>query len=187
MGEGHDLREQELTAPLTLPQPGAYLVICRGEALHTSGLVLVTDLELDVDEDPISGRMRIQALNQADGTYLREVDVRVIGSASSTILSGKTDPRGLYLADHIQGTATVIARHQDSHYAFHRGTQLLAQAETQDRKKRQQDFPFEQQLDQRAYLQNVMDLNTRNQQQRGLRLQENYRRERKGVQVQQVK
>ena len=48
------------TVRLPLDTPGAYLVICRGDELFTSGLVLVSSLELSVREDPVSGRLRVQ-------------------------------------------------------------------------------------------------------------------------------
>ena len=74
----------------------------------------------------MSGRVRIQAIDSSDGRYERDVDVRVIGSSNGEFSSGETDPRGLFVADGIQGRATVIARKGDSHFAFHRGESLLA-------------------------------------------------------------
>ena len=184
LGTGGDLREQEAKTSLALDDPGAYLVICRGEALFTSGLVLVTDLELEVAEDPVSGRLRVQALERDSGSYVRDVDVRVIGSANERFISGETDPRGLFVADGIVGAATVIARHDDSHYAFYRGTELLAQAELRQQGGR---VPLEVQLQTGDYFQNVMGLNDANQQMRVQRLRAEIARERYGVQVQKVK
>ena len=54
LGEGRDLRPREKRVELKLPEPGAYLVICRGDELFASGLVLVSELE--VKEDPIADR-----------------------------------------------------------------------------------------------------------------------------------
>lgn len=182
LGTGDDLRERETTARLDLPDPGAYLVICRAGALHASGLVLVTDLELDVTEDPVSGRVRVQALRQTDDGYVRGVDVRVIGTANERFVAGETDPRGLFVADGVRGAATVIARHDDRHYAFHRGTEPLA---VQDRGMRGELLGG--QLDSDAYLQNVRSLNEAQQAQRAQRLEDEIGRSRKGVQVQAVK
>ena len=39
-------------------EEGAYLVVCRGDDLHASGLVLVTPLAVEVQEDAASGRVR---------------------------------------------------------------------------------------------------------------------------------
>lgn len=188
LGSGSDLRPKEATAQLALSEPGAYLVICRGEELFTSGLVLVTDLELDVKEDPVSGRMRIQALDQTDGSYERGVDVRVIGSANAAFTSGETDPRGLFVADGVAGQATVIAHGDGGHYAFFRGATLLAQAQQQPQQQRHDaEFGnFGEGLES-GYLDNVLQFNAAQMGSRAGRYREELDRERKGVQVQQVK
>ncbi|MCA9068569.1 MAG: hypothetical protein KDA84_06585, partial [Planctomycetaceae bacterium] len=41
--------------------------------------------------------------------------------------SGETDLRGLFIADGIQGTTTVIARKDQNLYAFYRGDKVLGQ------------------------------------------------------------
>ena len=53
LGDGKDYRD--CTKPLALPlkEDGAYLVVCRGENLYASGLVLVTPLTVDVQEDTV--------------------------------------------------------------------------------------------------------------------------------------
>ena len=51
LGDGRDLREQSSEAALALSEPGAYLVIARAGALHASGLVLVSDRELEVPRE----------------------------------------------------------------------------------------------------------------------------------------
>ncbi|MCP3918095.1 MAG: outer membrane protein assembly factor BamD [bacterium] len=189
LGGKDELRPRETAAVLELTEPGAYLVICRGDERHTSGLVLVSDLELDVREDPGSGRMRIQALHRENGRYLRGVDVRVIGSGNSEFLSGETDPRGLFLADGIAGRSTVIARTGEHQYAFHRGAETLGpeQQPQQQRGRVQMGAGGEINLDQDAYLRNIYLMNEGKQQERGVRLDQEIQRVRKGVQVQQVK
>jgi hypothetical protein len=52
----------------------------------------------------------------------------VIGSFDREFVSGSTDLRGIFIADNIHGTATVIARKGDQ-YAFYRGTSILQSAE----------------------------------------------------------
>ena len=44
---------------LDLEGEGAYLVICRGDDLFSSGLVLITPLDIEVQEDAVSGRVRV--------------------------------------------------------------------------------------------------------------------------------
>ncbi len=192
LSASRSLRAEQTEASLDLTRPGAYLVICRGGSLHTSGLVLITQLELDVHSDPQSGRMRVQATSTEDQRYLREVDVRVIGSANNSFTSGETDPRGIFVADGVRGSATVIARHGEAHYAFHRGTELLAQEPAQPQRPQAQtrgqaeNMIFEQQ-EGAAYFSNVMGMNRAIQGERGGKLQEMIQRDRKGVQVLSVK
>ncbi len=169
---------------LDLRKPGAYLVICRGDELHTSGLALVSDIELEVREDPTSGRLRIQTRDQSDHKFVRDVDVRVVGSAGGDFISGKTDPRGLYIADGVLGLSTVIARYDREHYAFFRGEQALG-APAQDKKK---DLQFQnKQLEAQDYFDNVIRFNDSNVQQRAQRLEENINASRKGVRVEQAR
>lgn len=52
--------------------------------------------------------------------YLSDVHVKVIGSRNSDFNSGETDLRGVFVAQSIQGTSTVIASAGDR-YAFFRG------------------------------------------------------------------
>ncbi|MDA1263953.1 MAG: hypothetical protein O2816_02605, partial [Planctomycetota bacterium] len=178
--EGRDLREREATAELALTEPGAYLVIARSGGLHASGLVLVTDLELEVVEDAVSGRVRVQALDRGDGRYLRDVDVRVVGSASGSFVNGETDPRGLFLADGVAGMATVVAR-QGDHYAFHRGARTIAP------KPQRSDYQFAAPLQSDAYFQNVLEFNDARQNERGMRLEKEIRKSKEGVQLDQIR
>ncbi|MDA1266928.1 MAG: hypothetical protein O2816_17745, partial [Planctomycetota bacterium] len=175
-----DLREREAKAELSLTKPGAYLVIARSGGLHASGLILVTDLELEVAEDPVSGRVRVQALDRGDGHYPRDVDVRVVGTGGGRFVNGETDPRGLFVADGVSGSATVVAR-QGDHYAFHRG---VASPRTHGGVRQMEAM---QQLDNRAYYQNVIDFNGSNVQQRGQNLMQEMRKDRRGVQLEQIK
>lgn len=176
--------EKTTKVKLDLRKPGAYLVICRGDELHTSGLALVSDIELEVREDPTSGRLRIQARDQSNHKFVRDVDVRVVGSAGGDFISGKTDPRGLYIADGVIGLSTVIARYDREHYAFFRGEQALG-SPAQD--KSQEFQRMNKQLEAQDYFDNVIRFNDSNVQQRAQRLQENIQASRKGVRVEQTR
>jgi phage tail sheath protein FI len=85
----------------------------------------------------------------------------------------------------------VIARHGKAHYAFYRGTQLLAQPSAPARGQRAQtlmnDGVFFEQKESNAYFSNVMEMNRAIQGKRGGNLQEMIQRDRKGVQVLSVK
>jgi len=185
LGAAGALREQETTAHLDLPQPGAYLVIARGGALFASGLALVSDLELEVHEDPLSGRIRVQALDSGDGSYLRGVDGRIVGSGDGTVRSGETDPRGLFVTDGVRGTATVIARLAQpdtggDRYAFYRGTTGLLVEEERSNELLLEGGGTE-------YFKNVLDLNREQQVLREAQLGYEMKRDRSGVQVDRVK
>jgi hypothetical protein len=129
LGNGKDYVEKEHAIPLALKDEAAYLVICRGDDLFTSGMVLITPLKIEVQEDAASGRIRANVLDTAKGGYRPEVHVKAIGSADSEFRSGETDQRGLFIADHLRGKATVIAREGDSRYAFFRGSDWLGARE----------------------------------------------------------
>ncbi len=129
LGDGKDYRDREHKLALPLKEEGAYLVVCRGEDLHASGLVLVTPLAVEVQEDVASGRVRTTVKDTTDDHYLNDVHVKVIGSRNDEFVSGETDLRGVFVADGIQGTSTVIALADGGRYAFFRGQTPLAVAE----------------------------------------------------------
>lgn len=108
---------------------GAYLVICRGDDLFSSGLVLVTPIALEVQEDTASQRTRVTVVNAIDRGGLKNVHVKMIGTGMTQFITGETDLRGMYAGDGVRGFPTVIARDAAGHFAFHRspGT-LLAMA-----------------------------------------------------------
>lgn len=180
-------RSAKHTVQLELVNAGAYLVICRGEDRFSSGLVLVSDLELEVDEDPRSGRLRVQVLDVASGSYLRDVDVRVVGSSDGAFQSGETDPRGLFIADNVKGLATVIARSGDRQYAFHRGSQPLGARTDQPGQSQSDGVPYPQSALNPSFFSNVIGLNDENFRGQQEAFDKEVRKDRAGVQVLQVK
>jgi len=125
LGDGKDYVEKERKVSLKLKDEAAYLVICRGDDLFTSGMILITPLKIEVQEDCASGRVRANVLDTVKGGYRPEVHVKAIGSADREFRSGETDLRGLFIADNVHGKATVIAREGESRYAFFRGETWL--------------------------------------------------------------
>ena len=119
LGDGKDYRDRTKQLSLPLKDEGAYLVVCRGDDLHASGLVLVSPLAVEVQEDSVSGRVRTTA-KDSSGKYLPEVHVKVIGSRNTDFVAGQTDLRGVFVADGIQGAVTVIAQSGSARYAFYR-------------------------------------------------------------------
>ncbi|MGB9689218.1 tetratricopeptide repeat protein [Thermogutta sp.] len=128
LGDGRDYRDRERDLKLPFQKEGAYLVVCRGESLYTSGMVVVSPLTLEVQEDPASGRVRVTIKDRSD-KFIKGVQVKVIGSRNGDFVSGETDLRGVFVADGIRGKVTVIARYEDDKYAFYRGkVELLPEA-----------------------------------------------------------
>ncbi|TWU38825.1 Outer membrane protein assembly factor BamD [Novipirellula aureliae] len=125
LGDGKDYVDKDRTIQLDIAEEGAYLVICRGDDLFTSALALVTPLEVEVQEDAVSGRVRANVINSQDKQYVPEVHVKAIGSADDEFRSGETDLRGIFIADNIRGKATIIAREGNARYAFYRGDDWL--------------------------------------------------------------
>ena len=127
LGNGRDYQDREKPLALPLKEEGAYLVVCRGENLYASGLVLISPFALEVQEDAVSGRVRVTVKNAVTDQYAADVHVKTIGSSNAQFVSGETDLRGIFIADDIQGTTTVIARQQPNLYAFYRGEKVLGQ------------------------------------------------------------
>ena len=125
LGDGKDYRDREHELELPLKEEGAYLVVCQGDNLYSSGLVLVSQLVLEVQEDATSGRVRVTVKDAVADKYANGVHVKVIGSANDHFQSGQTDLRGIFVADGINGTSTVIAKTDANRYAFFRGKTVL--------------------------------------------------------------
>jgi uncharacterized protein YfaS (alpha-2-macroglobulin family)/tetratricopeptide (TPR) repeat protein len=122
LGDGKDFREKTAKLNLPLKEEGAYLVVARGENLHASGMVVVSPLVLEVQEEVSAGRVRTTVRDVVKDVYVNGVHVKTIGSRNSDFVSGETDLRGIQIADGIQGTAMVIAQASPGRYAFYRGT-----------------------------------------------------------------
>jgi len=125
LGDGKDYVDKEKATKLALSKEGAYLLICRGDDLFASALVLVTPLKIEMQEDVTSGRVRANVIDAVTGAYVPEVHVKAIGSADKAFRSGETDLRGVYVADNLRGKSTVIARAGEARYAFYRGETWL--------------------------------------------------------------
>ena len=89
-----------------------------------------------------------------------EVLVKVVGTNNDVFMSGHTDLRGIFEADGIVGTATVLARSGDRQFAFYRGTTPLGSPPTPEAAEAQQEqappAKGKRQLDKADYLHNVI-------------------------------
>ncbi|MGQ9575090.1 MAG: tetratricopeptide repeat protein [Thermoguttaceae bacterium] len=198
LGDGKDYRDRTRKLALPLRDEGAYLVVCRGEDLHASGLVLVTPLAVEVQEDVSSGRVRATVKDSFTGKYLNDVHVKVIGSRNTQFISGATDLRGVFIADGIKGTSTVIARAEPARYAFFRGqTDLVpeppratppaaAPAARPAAPPPPEKPPADKKSLERELLEGVQMMNAERQQQQVEQLRQMYQRDQRGVEAQKA-
>jgi hypothetical protein len=184
LGEGKDYMDKEREIGLPLEGEGAYFVLVRGDDLFSSGVVLITPLEMEVEEDARSGRVRVYIKDAPSGKYKEKVEVKVIGSENREFISGKTDLRGIFIADGIVGKATVIARDEEDKYAFYRGEKFLGQPPEVAKVKL---MPVVEKGVTVDYMSNIRSQNIQFQQEAIQRRQELYQQEVKGVQVEQLK
>ncbi len=113
------------TIDLPLDRDGAYLVMLRGENVYGSGVVLVSPLELEVLEEPASGGVRVTVRDARTHALEPKVQVKISGNMNGGFISGETDLRGVFLAEGLQGWATVVARKGTAQYALYRGRTVL--------------------------------------------------------------
>ena len=121
LGDGKDYRDRMHKLTLPVKEEGAYLLVCRGGDLYASGLVLVSPLAVEVQEDPPAGQVRVTVKDVLKDSYISEVRAKVIGSRNEDFVSGATDLRGVFVAQGVRGTSTVIAETDAGRYAFFRG------------------------------------------------------------------
>jgi hypothetical protein len=129
LGDGKDYRDRTENLKLPLKDEGAYLLVCRGGDLYASGLVLVSPLAVEVQEDAASSEIRVTVKNVVKNRYVSDVEAKVIGSRNADFISGETDLRGVFVAQGVRGKSTVIAQADSGRYAFFRGQTELGPAE----------------------------------------------------------
>ncbi|MBM3333069.1 tetratricopeptide repeat protein, partial [Candidatus Sumerlaeota bacterium] len=101
LGEGMDYMDKKTSVPLALRDKGAFLVMAKGDELNRSSMILRSDLGLDVQEEPVSGRVRANVYRRASKLYLAKAEVKVIGEGNADFISGQTDLRGVFVAENI--------------------------------------------------------------------------------------
>lgn len=121
LGEGRDYKDVVVKVPLELPAAGAYLCVVRGDDRIATGMVLKSDLRVEVQEQFDVGRVRVN-VRRGEG-FVSGAQVKIVGSGDQTFRSGESDLRGVYAGDGVIGRATVLAADGD-HYAFFRGEGL---------------------------------------------------------------
>jgi tetratricopeptide (TPR) repeat protein len=126
--EKYDWKEEEIQLPLK--EDGAYLLMIKGVLaegktgqIDRSAMVLRSDLEIDVQEDSATGRVRVN-VTDLSGVFIAQAEVKVIGSRDSEFKGGETDLRGVFEAQGVHGTSGVVVR-KGAQFAFFRGESAL--------------------------------------------------------------
>jgi alpha-2-macroglobulin len=181
LGDGRDYKEKTKELKLPLAEKGAYMLVVQGEGTGCTGMILVADLSLDIQEDRASGRVRVNVKDQGTGAFLKNVYVKVIGSNQSVFKSGYTDLRGVFIADGVDGNSTVIAERRGE-YAFHRGSVALLLKPPRRSEKKQTGE--ERRSDNRGRaLQNIFHQNRALQQAGAKQLEEMYQQDFQNVRI----
>lgn len=109
---------------VVLPAPGAYLLVVRSGETECMGMVLRTDLQMDVQTVRDKGTLRATVYDRTSGTFASRVEVKFVGSQDKAFTTARTDLRGVAETTGIRGLPTVIARSGDQ-YAFFRSGETL--------------------------------------------------------------
>jgi alpha-2-macroglobulin len=120
LGAGEDLSWQSKSLTLPLKDEGAYLLICRTDNQVLSGLVIVSPLQLEVQDEQMQLRLSLRDSK----TFIPDAEVAVYDSRKPQPQTGRTDPRGSYEA-YAEGIPTVVIR-AGERYAYYRGTHELS-------------------------------------------------------------
>ncbi len=115
--------------PVPVKGAGAYLVVLKANGAETSGMILRTDLLMDVLEITDNGIARISLKNSRTGKVVASAAVNFISGDSSTIKTAKTDLRGTAETDGLSGIPTIVVL-AGGQYAFFRGTTAYRSADT---------------------------------------------------------
>jgi len=109
--------------PISVPLPGAgaYLLVVRSGETEGMGMVLRTDLRMDVQTVAADGTLRATVYDRTSGAFASRVEVKFVGSQDKAFTTERTDLRGVAETTGLRGQPTVIARHGDQ-YAFYRSS-----------------------------------------------------------------
>jgi TolA-binding protein len=188
LGDGLDFDDKSRQIELPLKKEGAYLAMIRGENLYASGIVLVSPLELEVLEEPESGRVRVTARDAQTKAPASGVLVKVIGTDNASFLSGSTDLRGVFVAEGVRGQVTAVARRDPAQYAFYRGKTYVGRTPEPSKPGMMGNRPMIQPADAPADLgKNLKQMNSESQIRQIERLENRYKDGRRGIKVQEAR
>ena len=187
LGDAMTYADATKTLDLPIAKEGAYLVMVRGGDLYASGIVLVSPIELDVTEEADAGRVRVVVRDAESKNFVPKVQVKVIGSNNPSFTDGRTDLRGVAVAEGINGQVTAVARNGTGQYAFYRGNSTIGNGPTNQQPRWRPDVQAAAKGGNETLEQNLKSLNLQNQT-RGIdRLQKRYGEGRKGIRAEEAK
>ncbi|MCG3136014.1 MAG: Outer membrane protein assembly factor BamD [Planctomycetes bacterium] len=105
-GRGNPSQWTEDFVEVPVKDRGVYLVVGRAGGHEASSVLLVSDLELSVQES--GGRLRVYATDRRTGKSVPEVYVKV-GDGSTIRAQGFTDARGVLDVPAVEGSFSVVA------------------------------------------------------------------------------
>ena len=115
-------REKSVTVPAK--DRGAYLVVLKANGIETSGMILKSDLRMDVLGLATKGIARVSIRNTTTGRVVPGTVVNFLTSGSSSIKTVKTDLRGMAETGGLSGIPTIVGIHK-GHYCFFRGNRTF--------------------------------------------------------------
>ncbi len=120
LGDGADYRDHVRKLGLPLNKEGAYLVVCRGEDLYASGLLLISPVEIESRFDPATGQVRVFVKDAESGKYVSDAQVKVMPRAAPAQgnATGTTDLRGVFVGRCPASATTIVVQAGSGRYAY---------------------------------------------------------------------
>ena len=100
---------------------GRYLVVCRGEEIYSSGLVLISPLEIETHFDAATNLVQVFVKDTSVGKYVSDAQVRLLqggNGQAQTLTVGATDLRGVFAGPLPTTNATIVVRSAAGGYGF---------------------------------------------------------------------
>lgn len=119
LSKQHEFAPRKTALSLPLKERGAYLIVLKSKEREVSGILLRTQLMMEVYQEKATGRVTAHVLDVQKRTPVPHTVTRIVGSRESSSHKKKTDLRGIASCK-VKGKVTVIAQRGDD-FAFFRG------------------------------------------------------------------
>jgi alpha-2-macroglobulin len=115
--DGRDFRWHEDLVPIEkIREKGVYLVVAKGNGKAATSIVLVSDLDVSVQQ--VGDKVRVYAVHRETKEPMRDVFIKV-SDGNAITSQGFTDARGVFEGQSGSGSVMVVAE-KDGHFALHR-------------------------------------------------------------------